>query len=172
MLKLKRSAQRRVLAGWTGGLKGPFPATPTLSQPSREPEQPAYTLTDALPPPCPPRCKCTLHANLCSVREGSLQCECEHHTTGPDCGKCKRSFRTRSWRAGSYLPLPHGSPNACAYTDWPLHSGTPHPSPPQTSKAMGSPNLQPQELRISSQTRMHTHLHKGVHTNMRAQTHV
>ncbi|XP_034520621.1 netrin-G2 isoform X3 [Ailuropoda melanoleuca] len=60
------------------------------------------------------RCKCNLHANLCSVREGSLQCECEHNTTGPDCGKCKRNFRTRSWRAGSYLPLPHGSPNACA----------------------------------------------------------
>ncbi|XP_049487891.1 netrin-G2 [Panthera uncia] len=58
------------------------------------------------------RCKCNLHASLCSVREGSLQCECEHNTTGPDCGKCKRNFRTRSWRAGSYLPLPHGSPNA------------------------------------------------------------
>uniref|UniRef100_A0A2K6N606 Netrin G2 n=1 Tax=Rhinopithecus bieti TaxID=61621 RepID=A0A2K6N606_RHIBE len=60
------------------------------------------------------RCKCNLHANLCSMREGSLQCECEHNTTGPDCGKCKKNFRTRSWRAGSYLPLPHGSPNACA----------------------------------------------------------
>lgn len=59
------------------------------------------------------RCKCNLHASLCSVREGSLQCECEHNTTGPDCGKCKRNFRTRAWRAGSYLPLPHGSPNAC-----------------------------------------------------------
>ncbi|XP_077904631.1 netrin-G2 isoform X9 [Ictidomys tridecemlineatus] len=60
------------------------------------------------------RCKCNLHANLCSVREGSLQCECEHNTTGPDCGRCKKNFRTRAWRAGSYLPLPHGSPNACA----------------------------------------------------------
>ncbi|CAO2598405.1 Ntng2 [Lemmus lemmus] len=59
------------------------------------------------------RCKCNLHANLCTVREGSLQCECEHNTTGPDCGKCKKNFRTRAWRAGSYLPLPHGSPNAC-----------------------------------------------------------
>lgn len=48
------------------------------------------------------------------MREGSLQCECEHNTTGPDCGKCKKNFRTRAWRAGSYLPLPHGSPNACA----------------------------------------------------------
>ncbi|XP_073909046.1 netrin-G2 isoform X1 [Castor canadensis] len=60
------------------------------------------------------RCKCNLHANLCSVREGSLQCECEHNTTGPDCSKCRKNFRTRAWRAGSYLPLPHGSPNACA----------------------------------------------------------
>lgn len=49
------------------------------------------------------------------MREGSLQCECEHNTTGPDCGKCKKNFRTRAWRAGSYLPLPHGSPNACMY---------------------------------------------------------
>ncbi|KAG8509467.1 Netrin-G2, partial [Galemys pyrenaicus] len=65
-----------------------------------------------------PRCKCNLHANLCAVREGSLQCECEHNTTGPDCGKCKKNFRTRSWRAGSYLPLPHGSPNACTYIDF------------------------------------------------------
>nr|XP_020017171.1 netrin-G2 isoform X5 [Castor canadensis] len=61
------------------------------------------------------RCKCNLHANLCSVREGSLQCECEHNTTGPDCSKCRKNFRTRAWRAGSYLPLPHGSPNACTY---------------------------------------------------------
>ncbi|XP_005882214.1 PREDICTED: netrin-G2 [Myotis brandtii] len=44
------------------------------------------------------RCKCNLHANLCSVREGSLQCECEHNTTGPDCGRCRKNFRTRSWR--------------------------------------------------------------------------
>ncbi|XP_039362813.1 netrin-G2 isoform X1 [Mauremys reevesii] len=60
------------------------------------------------------RCKCNLHANLCSFKEGTLQCECEHNTTGQDCGKCKKNFRTRSWRAGSYLPLPNGSPNACA----------------------------------------------------------
>ncbi|KAM6047650.1 netrin-G2 isoform 2-T2 [Chlamydotis macqueenii] len=60
------------------------------------------------------RCKCNLHANLCTFKEGSLQCECEHNTTGQDCGKCKKNFRSRSWRAGSYLPLPNGSPNACA----------------------------------------------------------
>ncbi|XP_073496774.1 netrin-G2 [Phyllobates terribilis] len=60
------------------------------------------------------RCKCNLHANACNFREGALQCECEHNTTGQDCGRCKKSFRNRSWRAGSYTPLPHGSPNSCA----------------------------------------------------------
>ncbi|XP_054854056.1 netrin-G2 isoform X4 [Eublepharis macularius] len=59
------------------------------------------------------RCKCNLHANLCTFKEGSLQCECEHNTTGQDCGRCKKNFRSKSWRAGSYLPLPNGSPNTC-----------------------------------------------------------
>ncbi|XP_067328077.1 netrin-G2 isoform X4 [Anolis sagrei] len=60
------------------------------------------------------RCKCNLHANQCTFREGSLQCECEHNTTGQDCGRCKKNFRSKSWRAGSYLPRPNGSPNICA----------------------------------------------------------
>lgn len=113
------------MAGWTGDLLGPFQASrntrpgPSLRDPAGCPKMlTSLTL-------CPHRCKCNLHANLCSVREGSLQCECEHNTTGPDCGKCKKNFRARSWRAGSYLPLPHGSPNACTYgrgaaVSWPL----------------------------------------------------
>ncbi|KAM5145694.1 netrin-G2 isoform 1-T1 [Mantella aurantiaca] len=60
------------------------------------------------------RCKCNLHSNACNFRDGALQCECEHNTTGQDCGRCKKSFRNRSWRSGSYTPIPHGSPNACA----------------------------------------------------------
>ncbi|XP_039178890.1 netrin-G2 isoform X1 [Crotalus tigris] len=60
------------------------------------------------------RCKCNLHANQCIFKEGSLQCECEHNTTGQDCGRCKKNFRSKSWRAGSYLPRPNGSPNVCA----------------------------------------------------------
>ncbi|XP_056396471.1 netrin-G2 [Hyla sarda] len=60
------------------------------------------------------RCKCNLHSNGCNFRDGALQCECEHNTTGQDCGRCKKNFRNRSWRAGSYTPLPHGSPNSCA----------------------------------------------------------
>ncbi|KAM4695782.1 netrin-G2 isoform 3-T3 [Rhinophrynus dorsalis] len=60
------------------------------------------------------RCKCNLHANACNFRDGGLQCECEHNTTGQDCGRCKKNFRTKSWRSGSYTPTPNGSPNACA----------------------------------------------------------
>ncbi|XP_041430400.1 netrin-G2 isoform X11 [Xenopus laevis] len=60
------------------------------------------------------RCKCNLHANACNFRDGALQCECEHNTTGQDCGRCKKNFRSKSWRSGSYTPTPNGSPNACA----------------------------------------------------------
>ncbi|MGH0129030.1 UNVERIFIED_CONTAM: hypothetical protein FKN15_013143, partial [Acipenser sinensis] len=36
------------------------------------------------------RCKCNLHANTCVFDGGKLSCECEHNTTGPDCGRyCK-----------------------------------------------------------------------------------
>nr|XP_026251299.1 netrin-G2 isoform X1 [Urocitellus parryii] len=86
------------------------------------------------------RCKCNLHANLCSVREGSLQCECEHNTTGPDCGRCKKNFRTRAWRAGSYLPLPHGSPNACAAAGSAFGKWT----RPSTAAPLGESSPQPQ----------------------------
>ncbi|CAH2316073.1 netrin-G2 isoform X1 [Pelobates cultripes] len=59
------------------------------------------------------RCKCNLHASSCNFRDGSLQCECEHNTTGQDCGRCKKNFHTKFWRAGSYNPAPRGSPNSC-----------------------------------------------------------
>ncbi|KAJ8339149.1 hypothetical protein SKAU_G00359350 [Synaphobranchus kaupii] len=62
----------------------------------------------------PARCKCNLHAGQCTFVEGNLQCECEHNTTGQDCSRCKRGYRAKSWRPGSYLPTPNGSPNSCA----------------------------------------------------------
>ncbi|CAB1321579.1 unnamed protein product, partial [Coregonus sp. 'balchen'] len=58
-------------------------------------------------------CKCNLHAGQCTFREGSLQCDCEHNTTGQDCTRCERGFKTKSWKPGSYLPTPNGSPNTC-----------------------------------------------------------
>ncbi|XP_077163134.1 netrin-G2 isoform X2 [Paroedura picta] len=87
------------------------------------------------------RCKCNLHASLCTFKEGSLQCECEHNTTGPDCGRCKKNFRSKSWRAGSYLPLPNGSPNVCAAPNFgtpPKSKATHGPGRKHSKKAASS----------------------------------
>ncbi|XP_060920341.1 netrin-G1 isoform X8 [Labrus mixtus] len=59
------------------------------------------------------RCKCNLHANSCVFDKEKLSCECEHNTTGPDCGRCKRNYQGRAWSAGSYLPIPKGTANTC-----------------------------------------------------------
>ncbi|XP_076860234.1 netrin-G2 isoform X2 [Brachyhypopomus gauderio] len=74
------------------------------------------------------RCKCNLHAGQCTFRDGSLQCDCEHNTTGQDCARCERGFKAKSWKPGSYLPTPTGSPNTycecyghsnrCSYIDF------------------------------------------------------
>ncbi|XP_017158782.1 nascent polypeptide-associated complex subunit alpha, muscle-specific form isoform X2 [Poecilia reticulata] len=62
----------------------------------------------------PARCRCNLHASRCVLRDATLQCECEHNTGGQDCQRCRGGFRSRSWRPGSYLPLPRGAANTCA----------------------------------------------------------
>uniref|UniRef100_A0A8C2ZJD8 Netrin-G1 n=1 Tax=Cyclopterus lumpus TaxID=8103 RepID=A0A8C2ZJD8_CYCLU len=62
------------------------------------------------------RCKCNLHANSCVYDKEKLSCECEHNTTGPDCGRCKKNYQGRAWSAGSYLPIPKGTANICEYT--------------------------------------------------------
>ncbi|KAL3040880.1 hypothetical protein OYC64_011793 [Pagothenia borchgrevinki] len=59
------------------------------------------------------RCKCNLHANSCVFDKEKLGCECEHNTTGPDCGRCKKSYQGRAWSSGSYLPIPKGTANIC-----------------------------------------------------------
>ncbi|XP_023279714.1 netrin-G2-like [Seriola lalandi dorsalis] len=61
----------------------------------------------------PARCKCNLHASQCLLQDGNLQCQCEHNTTGQDCQRCKKGFKAKSWKAGSYLPTPNGTPNTC-----------------------------------------------------------
>ncbi|KAM6984646.1 netrin-G2 [Aplochiton taeniatus] len=70
----------------------------------------------------PARCKCNLHASQCLLQEGNLQCVCEHNTTGQDCQRCKKGFKAKSWKAGSYLPTPNGSPNTCALAGSPSGS--------------------------------------------------
>uniref|UniRef100_A0A8C2VIU1 Netrin G1 n=1 Tax=Chinchilla lanigera TaxID=34839 RepID=A0A8C2VIU1_CHILA len=59
------------------------------------------------------RCKCNLHATVCVYDNSKLTCECEHNTTGPDCGKCKKNYQGRPWSPGSYLPIPKGTANTC-----------------------------------------------------------
>ncbi|KAM9117059.1 netrin-G2 [Pangshura tecta] len=100
------------------------------------------------------RCKCNLHANLCSFKEGTLQCECEHNTTGQDCGKCKKNFRTRSWRAGSYLPLPNGSPNACAAAGSAFGTAPKSKPAPTAHSAGKKPAKKPAASKISKLIRL------------------
>lgn len=50
---------------------------------------------------------------MCVYDNSKLTCECEHNTTGPDCGKCKKNYQGRPWSPGSYLPIPKGTANTC-----------------------------------------------------------
>ncbi|XP_076587965.1 netrin-G2 isoform X1 [Chaetodon auriga] len=61
----------------------------------------------------PARCKCNLHSSQCVLRDAMLQCQCDHNTSGQDCQRCSQGFKSRSWRPGSYLPLPKGTANIC-----------------------------------------------------------
>ncbi|XP_029300600.1 LOW QUALITY PROTEIN: netrin-G2 [Cottoperca gobio] len=70
----------------------------------------------------PARCKCNLHASQCLMLDGNLQCQCEHNTTGQDCQRCKKGFKAKSWKAGSYLPTPNGTPNTCTLAGSPSGS--------------------------------------------------
>ncbi|XP_030273427.1 mucin-5AC isoform X2 [Sparus aurata] len=78
----------------------------------------------------PARCKCNLHASQCVLRDATLQCDCDHNTTGQDCERCSQGFNPRSWRPGSYLPLAKGTANTCeaaemAATDGDSNSAAP-----------------------------------------------
>jgi len=73
---------------------------------------------------CSCRCKCHLHASRCVLRDAALQCECEHNTRGQNCELCSQRVTTRSWRPGSYLPLPRGTANTCRDTHTHTHTHT------------------------------------------------
>nr|XP_046242361.1 uncharacterized protein ntng2a isoform X1 [Scatophagus argus] len=65
----------------------------------------------------PARCKCNLHASQCALRDATLQCECDHNTSGQDCQRCSQGLKSGSWKPGSYLPLPKGTANTCEATE-------------------------------------------------------
>ncbi|XP_031686256.1 netrin-G2 isoform X3 [Oncorhynchus kisutch] len=90
----------------------------------------------------PARCKCNLHAGQCTFREGSLQCDCEHNTTGQDCTRCERGFKAKSWKPGSYLPTPNGSPNTCDAAGT-LGTPTTVQTPPTTTPALATTTKPP-----------------------------
>ncbi|XP_051534089.1 netrin-G2 isoform X1 [Myxocyprinus asiaticus] len=75
------------------------------------------------------RCKCNLHASQCVYVDGNLQCQCEHNTTGQDCQRCKKGYKAKTWKAGSYLPTPNGSPNTCSQALAGSSSGSNAPPP-------------------------------------------
>ncbi|XP_054867757.1 uncharacterized protein ntng2a isoform X3 [Amphiprion ocellaris] len=95
----------------------------------------------------PARCKCNLHASQCVLRDATLQCECDHNTSGQDCQRCSQGFKSRSWRPGSYLPLPKGSGNPCEAeetassltSDQAPAEDTPPTGPAPTSQAGDAP---------------------------------
>lgn len=66
-----------------------------------------------------------MHANSCYFKEGILMCECDHNTTGQDCGKCKRNYKAKSWRPGNYSPYPMGTANSCTYLTPSYSAGMP-----------------------------------------------
>uniref|UniRef100_A0A4W5REL1 Laminin EGF-like domain-containing protein n=1 Tax=Hucho hucho TaxID=62062 RepID=A0A4W5REL1_9TELE len=88
------------------------------------------------------RCKCNLHAGQCTFREGSLQCDCEHNSTGQDCTRCERGFKAKSWKPGSYLPTPNGSPNTCDAAGT-LGTPTTVQTPPTTTPALATTTKPP-----------------------------
>ncbi|KAI5610380.1 netrin-G2 isoform X3 [Silurus asotus] len=98
------------------------------------------------------RCKCNLHAGQCTFRDGSLQCDCEHNTTGQDCARCERGFKAKSWKPGSYLPTPNGSPNTYAVT-LALDGAIQRPGAALTTKTMvPTKNTPSSDLRITPPT--------------------
>ncbi|KPP76998.1 hypothetical protein Z043_103612, partial [Scleropages formosus] len=56
-------------------------------------------------------CKCNLHANSCVFDKEKLTCECEHNTTGPDCGRFA-SASTRAEVPTDALPPKKGQPHS------------------------------------------------------------
>ncbi|XP_073322890.1 uncharacterized protein [Pagrus major] len=83
----------------------------------------------------PARCKCNLHASQCVLRDVTLQCDCDHNTSGQDCERCSQGFKPRSWRPGSYLPLPKGTSNTCEAAETAATAGDSNSAAPDRPSA-------------------------------------
>ncbi|XP_044192151.1 netrin-G2 [Thunnus albacares] len=99
----------------------------------------------------PARCKCNQHASQCVLRDATLQCECDHNTAGQDCQRCSQGFKSRSWRPGSFLPLPRGTANTCEAAETaantPIDARPPDgPPPPDVPPPDGQPAEEPPDI--------------------------
>ncbi|XP_050306912.1 laminin subunit alpha-1 [Anthonomus grandis grandis] len=61
------------------------------------------------------QCVCNGHAENCrhNVASGHPECECQHHTCGPNCEKCCPLFNQRRWSPGSSRNLQNCIPCNC-----------------------------------------------------------
>ncbi|XP_051906520.1 filaggrin-2 isoform X3 [Hippocampus zosterae] len=107
----------------------------------------------------PARCKCNLHASQCLLQDGNLQCQCEHNTTGQDCQRCKKGFKAKSWKAGSYLPAPNGTPNTCTI------AGSPSGSKHETQGRRSTFAFEPEEDKHQRVTLLHEDHRQGTTTS-------
>ncbi|KAG8010572.1 Netrin-G2 [Nibea albiflora] len=103
----------------------------------------------------PARCKCNLHASQCLLQDGNLQCQCEHNTTGQDCQRCRKGFKAKSWKAGSYLPVPNGTPNTFP------HKSEGHGHDSQAHKSSPEPGVKREEVEEKETKAEHTDSHKS-----------
>ncbi|XP_066263051.1 laminin subunit alpha lam-3 isoform X1 [Euwallacea similis] len=72
------------------------------------------------------QCVCNGHAENCrhNVASGHPECECQHHTCGPNCEKCCPLFNQRQWYPGSSRDAQqcvpcncHGHAQSCRYEE-------------------------------------------------------
>ncbi|CAF97128.1 unnamed protein product, partial [Tetraodon nigroviridis] len=91
-----------------------------------------------------------------SEADGTLQCQCEHNTTGQDCQRCRKGFKAKSWKAGSYLPTPNGTPNSCTYPECGCSIACTIAGSPSGSKDHRD-SLVPEEFTHSETVHQHSH---------------
>ncbi|KAL1491007.1 hypothetical protein ABEB36_011669 [Hypothenemus hampei] len=106
------------------GLRGNFDPVPKwLGQDRQKDKKLFYSLKDIS---IGGQCVCHGHAENCrhNVASGHPECECQHHTCGPNCEKCCPLFNQKPWAPGTsrdaHKCVPcncHGHAQSCTYDE-------------------------------------------------------